>query len=109
MLVEAPTVGSVNAEPAPSQGSVAKTKQAKMFDIHLKKIRMSAKPLDPRSRPDQPRRFFELRAGVTSRSEVEAWVATGKMAGVVDKVWVHEVSAVCLAGCCADGSDHASW
>lgn len=70
---------------------VKKTKEDKMWDIQLRKIKMSAKPLDPKQKGDVDRRFFELRAGVTSQAQVEEWEKSGKIVGSVDKLWIHQV------------------
>lgn len=70
----------------------AKTKEDKLWDIHLRKIKMSAKPLDPKQKADQDRRFFELKSGVTGKDEVDGWMKSGKMPGTLEKLWVHQVS-----------------
>ena len=87
---------------------IPKSKQTKLFDLHLRKLRIGAKPLDSRQRPDLPRRFFEIKHGVTESDTVTGWQG-GKALPGLDKVWMHEVSAVfrdCKGG---TKSDHAYW
>jgi hypothetical protein len=55
---------------------------------------MAAKPLFAGQKPDLPRRWFELKEGLTGEELVSAWKGTGKVDGVTQKVWVHEVSRV---------------
>ena len=92
-----PTAAQPTAQPTSTADTAgerprAKTKSEKMHDIQLKKLRMAAKPLIMGQKPDLPRRWFELREGLTASDEVEGWRASGKVGGVTLKVWVHEVS-----------------
>ena len=68
-----------------------KTKEDKVWEIHVKKVKMSAKPLIPSQKDDGDRRFFELKSGVVDPAEVIKWKDVGKMSGVLEKVWVNGV------------------
>jgi len=63
-----------------------------MFELHIRKLRIGAKALDPKQKPDKDRRFFEIRQGVTSMEDITAWKDGGKASAGVDKVWIHQVS-----------------
>ena len=83
------------AVPANAEAATAtprpKTKAEKLHDIQLKKLRMAAKPLIVGQKPDLPRRWFELKEGLTGMDVVSAWRDSGKLGGVTQKVWVYEV------------------
>lgn len=71
-----------------------KTKNEKLYDIHLKKIRSLAVPLDKKQKADgRDRRFFEISLGEAKLVEVdESWRGNGKWAKV-ERVWVLSVRA----------------
>ena len=74
-------------------GKVAsvKSKEVKLFELQIRKLRMGAKPLDPKQKPDKDRRFFELKSGVTDLGAVETWRENGTTLAGTEKVWIHQV------------------
>lgn len=70
----------------------SKTKEEKLWDIHVRKIRSLAAPLRgaPSDVGNQERRYFEW--GVGSVDGVKAWEGGGKWSGKVERNWVLAVS-----------------
>lgn len=70
-----------------------KTKAEKLYEMHLRKLRSLAKPLDPSQQgsEERERRFFEW--GTEQRGQgAEAWEKEGKVEGKLERVWVMAVS-----------------
>ncbi|KAK8847557.1 hypothetical protein IAR55_005416 [Kwoniella newhampshirensis] len=71
--------------------TVRKTKAEKMWEIHVRKIRMGAQPLIPGgggAGTDTEKRFFEWGTDL-DRSRVEGWKTQGqKWVAKLDRVWV---------------------
>lgn len=66
-----------------------KTKADKMRELHVRKLRSLATPLDPKMRADGERRFFEWSVG--SKEDAETWRTSGKSSWKLSKVWVPQV------------------
>jgi hypothetical protein len=73
-----------------------KTKDEKIWDIHLRKIRSLAKPLDGRDGGDsRSKRFFEWGVDETGGG-IEVWLNAGKLEVKTEKVWVYTVRYVAV-------------
>lgn len=70
-----------------------KTKADKLRDIHIRKLRSLAVPLDPKMRLDGERRFFEW--SIVKKEDVGIWQSDGKLRGKLDRVWVPLVRYSC--------------
>jgi hypothetical protein len=92
----ASSAGVIDAGPGQAETSEkpipGKSKEAKLFELQLRKLRIGAKPLEPRQKPDKDRRFFEVKWGVTDSEAVENWKESGKVLAGTEKVWIHQVS-----------------
>lgn len=85
--------------PAPAP---AKTREDKLWDLHVRKVRMAAVALDGKPLVGGgERRFFEW--GTGTAGEVRAWVGSGKWGGKkLERAWVPVVRCVLCAHVSSD-------
>jgi hypothetical protein len=87
---------SSNSTPTePGSQKRPKTKSEKLFDIHVRKIRSFAKPLDGKVK-EGDKRFFECVPGVTDIAKVKNWEEVGKLDSKPERYWVLTVSGSVL-------------
>ena len=82
-------------EPIPQTEKKRKTTAEKMYDIHVRKLRSLAKPLDGKQRPIEERRFFEWTVDLEGKG-IKGWGESGKYEGKLERAWVHTVSPIVL-------------
>jgi hypothetical protein len=71
-----------------------KSKAEKLYDMHLRKLRSLAKPLDPKRR-DGEKRFFEW--GIGDVQNARKWADSGKWeGGKLERSWVLQVSSTLM-------------
>lgn len=93
-LQEQPSSSESNPTKPESQKR-PKTKSEKLFDIHVRKIRSLAKPLDGKVK-EGDKRFFECVPGVTDGAKVKKWEEVGKLDSKPERYWVLAVSGSVL-------------
>ena len=71
-----------------------KSKEEKVYDMHLRKLRSLAKALDARQKGEGEKRFFEWAVDEMGEG-LSRWGTDGKWEGKVERVWV---MVVCLFG-----------
>ncbi|ORX34028.1 hypothetical protein BD324DRAFT_638092 [Kockovaella imperatae] len=84
-----PSEPTAESDPGASSGSVrVKTRAEKIYEIHIRKIKSLAKPLDSRQRASDERRFFEWCVDLSGKG-LSGWKATGKYDGKAERSWAN--------------------
>jgi len=86
---------STSAPTQPESQKRLKTKSEKLFDIHVRKVRSLARPLDGKVK-EGDKRFFESVPGVTDGAKVKKWEEVGKLESKSERYWVLTVSVSVL-------------
>ena len=93
--VQSPPSGDA-ATPRETLPTKGKSKADKVYEMHLRKLRSLAKPLDGSQKPNGvERRFFEC-ATDEKGDLVKRWEEEGKWEGKLERVWVKTVSLLYL-------------
>lgn len=80
-----------------------KTKEDKLWDVHVRKVRSLATPLLAESKATGERVFFEY--GLGSSEDVKQWEEGGTWAGKVDRSWVAAVRSIPVSMATSESSD----
>ena len=93
---ETPAAGPSPATTSATMPSTAKpkTKADKLYDIHVRKVKMAAKPLDPTqsTMAGDEKRYFETSFRCVEQAIVDEFMAKGSTTGVSrERVWVPSV------------------
>ena len=92
-----PTASPASVQEAIATEKKPKTKEDKLHELHISKIRSTAVALDSRAQVDDTRekRYFEWSLAETdAKARVEAWVGSGKWAAKPERAWVLSVGVI---------------